>query len=153
MTALFNALGARTVHDVYLTHPQWHQDKGTYGVCDPSVAMLFPEHAHAVNPSLCFNVCADSLEDRLDALDHWSGTPLHPQTRDKYLENYVKYLLTVPEGNGFHVDKLNDDDFVADLYLRCTGEYADKEIIKIFQLLKIEEHYPKAKALLDKQRG
>lgn len=151
MTALFNALGVRTVHDVYLTNPQWHQEDSDFGIIDPSVALMFPQHHCIIKKRYC--VYANSMVDRLDALDAWSDTPLSQQTRDLYEHNFFKYMLECGYGRTFHVNELNDDDFVADLYSRCTSQPADKGIIQTFQLLKIEEHYPKARALLDKQRG
>jgi len=151
LTAVFNALGSRTYHDVYVTKPDYmYPGTRNFGVIDPAVALMDPfEALVAFKGYPVWHVYADDFDDRIRALEKWSGHPGHPEQIEMYRENLAKFMHQTP---GFHVDLLDDSEQVATLYQTCTGADADMEIIEIFQLLKIEEHYPKAKRLLDKMK-
>ncbi len=144
LTAVLNAHGILTYHDVILHRRDVKSDE--YGVCDPTLALMFPRQtlAHYAGSPI-IRLYADDLNERFDALDAWSHKPLTMKMRRIYRTNYAWFAYNTPDV-GIHVNELEDDDVVGEIITTCTrGEVTpSREIISIFQLLKIEEHVKKA---------
>jgi hypothetical protein len=65
----------------------------------------------------------------------------------------TEIFLAGMDGLMMDVSYLEDNDVVADVVRYCTGKEASKEIIGIFQWLKIEEHFGKVSPLIDAKRA
>jgi hypothetical protein len=145
LTALFNAHGSLCYHDVI---PQQLPYDIQAGICDPSLACVTPEKALAAAHGKPKVYLFRPLEESIAALEKWWGQGKLRGAKDLFSKNAEIYRLGM-EGPKLHVDQLDDNHVVADLVKYCTGKDASKEIIEIFQLLKIEEHRDKSLILMN----
>lgn len=143
LTAVLRAHGSRAYHDIYA---RGFDLNGDYGVVDPAIALFTPNEALDTDPTVTkFCLYADDLTDRIDALAKASDTHITDIARLVWAENFCQYRRHVP---GIHVDDLDDDERVGEIVKACTRQAPSSDIISTFQLLKIEEHMPKARLLL-----
>lgn len=143
LTAVLRAHGSRAYHDVYARGIQLG---GDYGVIDPAVALYTPNEGitgYKGDPSFC--LVSDSLTERLDALSKATGVTFTADMRRVWAENFANFAIHTPV---IHVKSLEDNNVVAKIVRLCTKQEPSFDIISTFQLLRIEEHMPKARQLL-----
>jgi hypothetical protein len=142
LTAVLRAHGSVAYHDVYGIGIPLGND---YGVVDPAVALVTPEtglRVYADTPRLC--IAADSLSERLAALASVTGSSPDSEYGRVFQENYDHFARYT---HRVHVSELEDNDIVGEIVRLCTKQAPSFDIISTFQLLKIEEHMPKAMRL------
>lgn len=143
LTAVLRAHGSKAYHDAYA---RGYALDGDYGVVDPAVALYTPNEGLYTDPATPkFCIFADSLADRLTALEVNAGIKFSKAAFDVFSQNFDHYKQYAI---GVHVDDLEDNDIVGEIVRICTNKAPSSDTISTFQLLKVEEHMSKAKALL-----
>jgi hypothetical protein len=151
-TVLFQALGVDACHeyrsrfDSLDAFVDWLRAPTFKGWCDPSAVCLFPEiAAHEFKGAKVVIIERNPAESR-SALQRWSGLPL-PHW-NVVLENLNLFRRTI-EADVLTVQYRNLDRFevVASVVRHCSGIDLPFPVWREFDLLKIEQHMPKARAL------
>lgn len=143
LTALLHAHGSRCYHDAYVVGAPLD---GSVNIVDPAVACMEPEAASCFDQRIC--IMRDPDDSRA-ALERWGGRSLPGHLWDVYLDNIQKYQAY--SDKTFQVEDLEDNDIVGEIIELCTNRAASSAIIQTFQLLRIEEHMPKAERLSSSQ--
>jgi hypothetical protein len=148
LTALLHAHGSRPVHDVYLRHGSIYNVRRP--IIDPAVALIQPMQGlrHFQNKPIV-GIYSDNVEERIERLLEVMNLPGDDDKIEMMRRNYQTWYKNV--GTHYHVDALEDNQTVADIILKCTGHPGNLDVIETFQLLKIEEHIPKALALAEQE--
>ena len=134
-TALLNAHGLRTYHDVYVYE---QPTDGTVNVSDPAVAMRDPRAAQNFDTVIC--LYRDPYEAK-QAIETWGHFVYDEEKWDEAIQNIGTFMVF--SHAMYHIEDLDSDANVAEI-VRLCGAQPDMELIAVFQRLKIEEHLGKA---------
>jgi hypothetical protein len=150
-SALLQSLSVDTCHD-YQTRfdslsalQRWLREPGLKGWCDPSAACLLPEFSaveFAGHPIVIID--RDEASSRR-AFEQWYGEPL-PQF-DTVVANYEQFKRSVGSALVVPYAALAHYDTVARTVDFCTGISLPFKTWQAFDLLAIEQHMSKVRAL------
>ena len=131
-----NAHGSRCFHDAIANQVPWDIDAG---IADPGLAMAHPLDAIEACKGPRLHIFRDDWQT---ALQDWLDHRIDPAILAEWAENLELYQSTLGTIS-VPVEQLDDDSAVGDLIELCTQKPASREIIQIFQGLKIEQNLEK----------
>jgi hypothetical protein len=143
-TALLNAHGAPTKHELLPTEAL----EQYAGRCDPSAACLYPKRAlpfYEGHPVVIIErdpACAKG------ALARWAGIPSEDFTNwHSIFANYEYFCAESPKALRVHYNALNSYANVSAIVEYTTGRRLDQGLFETFDMLQIEQHVAKARAI------
>lgn len=147
---LFNALGVDTVHDYDAMFGSlevmegWLHQPGLKGWCDSSAACLHPEFSAREFAGMPVVIVDRDPSESCAAFTRWAQLPINMQTSKANLDLFRR--LIGPDVLTVQYADLNAYATVAAVVFHCTRLYLSRATWQTFDLLKIEQHMPKARA-------
>jgi hypothetical protein len=151
-SALLQSLSVDTCHD-YQTRfdslsalQRWLHEPALKGWCDPSAACLLPEFSAVEFDGRPIVIIERDEASSRRAFEQWYGEPL-PQF-DTVVANYEQFKSAV-RGSALIVSYTDLEQYptIAQIVGYCTGISLPFKTWQAFDLLRIEQHMPKVRAL------
>lgn len=153
LATLLNAAGVETVHDYTAAFGSlsalaaWLRQPGLRGWCDPCAACLHPEFSALEFSGRRVVIVERDPGAACMSMARWAGKPMPFETARANLATFRGLVdaevLTVPYAS------LDDYAAVDSIVRHCTGHVLSPQLWRTFDLLKIEQHMPKARARLE----
>lgn len=149
LAALFNAVGFETIHDWAATFGSWSQFKrwyvGNRGWCDPCAACAHPGLTLKLMEG--HNIVVVARDPKQSAASLALAQPGDERIFGIVQRNYEQFAR---DARALVVDYDSLDYYmgVARVVEYCTGAILSRELYRTFNMLKIEQHTEKARALI-----